>query len=135
MYCVAFRDSQGIWDAVKDRLLASMLLLGYTWPLSEALDNHPLVTFINNEHRVRHNQIAHHDVHDVYGSYGSDPGKSDTGAAFQDSPSQEANRRPPEAFWCAGCSKSLAQVTISTAKVSSKWCSLSSSCLEIDRLS
>ncbi len=47
--------------------MASMLMLGHSWPLAKALDptpwgQHPLVSFINKQHRIQQDILAKQDL-------------------------------------------------------------------------
>ncbi|DBA91120.1 TPA: hypothetical protein ACH3X1_016083 [Trebouxia sp. C0004] len=54
-----------IWEHVGDKLVASMLMLGHSWPLAKALDpwgQHPLISFINKQHRIQQDILAKQDL-------------------------------------------------------------------------
>lgn len=56
-----------LWDQVGDKLVASMLMLGHSWPLAKALDptpwgQHPLISFINKQHRIQQDILAKQDL-------------------------------------------------------------------------
>lgn len=54
-----FNDSTEIslWDLTKDKLLAAMFMLGRVFPLQDALDRHPLATFIEQHHHEWRHQL------------------------------------------------------------------------------
>lgn len=54
-----FNDSTEInlWDLTKDKLLAAMFMLARVFPLQEALDRHPLATFIEEQHHEWRHQL------------------------------------------------------------------------------
>ncbi len=101
------RQGEYMWRYVKDKLTASLLMLGHAWPLSEALDNHPLVNSINQLHKACHKQLANtRDTDTETESSGSDPPES--------AETTEAdNKDKPEGLRCAKCNQKIPQVCFS----------------------
>ena len=63
-------------------------MLGRTWPLAEALNNHVLVTFINEQHQILHKQFLQRqrqrqnkqrETHRASGSDSASPAKDSPG--------------------------------------------------------
>ncbi len=100
-----------MWKFVKDKLLASMLLLGHAFPLAQILDNHPLVAFINNQHRIQRElltqpalQLALREEDDLL-----DSDSDTTSPAKQSSRDQDEEGMPPD-LCCARCNRHVAKV-------------------------
>ena len=57
-----FNESKEIslWDLTSDKLLSAMFLLARAFPLQEALDRHPLATFIEQQHQEWRQQPSGH---------------------------------------------------------------------------
>ena len=51
-----------MWRHAGDKLVASMLMLAHAWPLAQALDNHILLTFIDQQHRAQQELLLEQDV-------------------------------------------------------------------------
>lgn len=96
-----------MWHEVSNKLIAAMLTLGYTWPLAEALDNHPLVTFINEQHKIQ--QQAANEEEELQES------GSDSTSVVKDGP-EEGGEDGKQGLRCTRCDKSLAQVSNTAAK-------------------
>ncbi len=101
-----------MWEKVKGRLVAAMLMLGSTWPLAEALNNHALVTFINEQHQVLRKQLLQrqlqpdskqHETHRASGSESASPAK--------ESPGEEEEEAAKEELLCARCDKYMGRVS------------------------
>lgn len=58
-----FNESKEIslWDLTSDKLLSAMFLLARAFPLQEALDRHPLATFIEQQHQEWRQQPTGHN--------------------------------------------------------------------------
>ncbi len=100
------RQGEYMWRYVKDRLTASLLMLGHAWPLSEALDNHPLVSSINQLHKACHKLVNKQDTDTETKSSGSDPpGSAET--------TEADNKDKPKGLRCAKCNQKIPQVCFS----------------------
>ena len=106
------RYDRGVWDKVKGRLVAAMLMLGSTWPLAEALNNHVLVSFINEQHQILREQLLQrqvqpenkqHETHRASGSESASPAK--------ESPVEEEDEAAKEELLCARCDKYMGRVS------------------------
>jgi len=107
-----YRYDRGVWEKVKGRLVAAMLMLGNTWPLAEALNNHVLVTFINEQHQILRKQLLQrqeqpenkqHETHRASGSESASPAK--------ESPGEEEEEGAKEELLCARCDKYMGRVS------------------------
>ena len=106
------RYDRGVWEKVKGRLVAAMLMLGNTWPLAEALNDHVLVTFINEQHQLLRKQLLQrqqqpenkqHETHRASGSESASPAK--------ESPGEEDEEVAKEELLCARCDKYMGRVS------------------------
>ncbi len=107
-----YRYNRGVWEKVKGRLVAAMLMLGNTWPLAEALNNHVLVTFINEQHQILRKQLLQrqeqpenkqHETHRASGSGSASPVK--------DSPRETEEEVAKKELLCARCDKYMGRVS------------------------
>lgn len=112
MHYAPCRYDRGLWEKVKGRLVAAMLMLGSTWPLAEALNNHVLVSFINEQHQFLHKELLHrqrqpenkqHETHRAPGSESALPAK--------ESPGEEEEEAAKEELLCARCDKYMGRVS------------------------
>jgi len=103
---------------VKGRLIASMLVLGHNWPLAEALDNHRLVAFITDQHRIHHELLkqwkqmkqqatVQPEASQAIVTRASD---SDTASPLKGSPREEDEERPLD-LRCTRCEKHIGRVS------------------------
>ncbi|DBB02181.1 TPA: hypothetical protein ACH3X3_011214 [Trebouxia sp. C0006] len=116
------QSAQGeyMWRYVKDRLTASLLMLGHAWPLSEALDNHPLVSSIDQLHKACHKLVNKQDTDTETKSSGSDPpGSAET--------TEADNKDKPKGLRCAKCNQKIPQ-DVPKAEISCGKCHASFYC-------
>ncbi len=106
------RYDRGVWDKVKGRLVAAMLMLGSTFPLAEALNNHVLVSFINEQHQILRKELLQrqvqpetkqHETHRASGSESASPAK--------ENPGEEEEEAAKEELLCARCDKYMGRVS------------------------
>jgi mannitol-specific phosphotransferase system IIBC component len=111
-YHAPCRYDRGVWDKVKGRLVAAMLMLGSTFPLAEALNNHVLVSFINEQHQILRKQLLErqrqpetkqHETHRASGSESASPAK--------ESPEEDEEEAAKEELLCARCDKYMGRVS------------------------
>ena len=53
-----FHGETTMWDIVKDKLLAAMIILARTFPLHEALQGHKMADWIHDQHQLLHQDLA-----------------------------------------------------------------------------
>jgi hypothetical protein len=103
------RQGWYLWRFVKDKLTASLLMLGHAWPLSEALDNHPLVKLINKLHKAYHEQLVNGQDTDT----DSESSGSDLPELAEDQTTEADNEDEPEGLCCAQCDRKIPHVCFS----------------------
>lgn len=105
-----------IWEHVGDKLVASMLMLGHSWPLATALDpspwgQHPLVTFINKQHRIQRDILDKQDLlSQAAGQLPSRQEEQEAQEAASASPSKDREEDEGEGasdLRCARCHKRI----------------------------
>lgn len=102
------RQGRYMWRYVKDKLTASLLMLGHAWPLSDALDNHALVNSINQLHKACHEQLANTQDTDL----GTESSGSDMSPESAET-TEADNKHKPEGLGCARCNETIPQVCFS----------------------
>lgn len=53
-----FHGETTMWDIVKDKLLAAVIILARTFPLHEALQGHEMADWIHEQHQLLHQDLA-----------------------------------------------------------------------------
>ena len=99
--------------------MASMLMLGHSWPLAKALDptpwgQHPLVTFINKQHRIQRDILTKQDLLSQPGGQAASR-QEEQGAQESASVSPSKDREEDEGegasdLRCARCHKRIGKV-------------------------
>ncbi|KAL0019657.1 hypothetical protein WJX77_010544 [Trebouxia sp. C0004] len=97
---------RGVWEKVKGRLVAAMLMLGNTWPLAKALNDHALVSFINEQHQILRKQLLQRQLQpenkqpETHKASGSD-----SASPTRESPREEEEEVAKKELLCARCDK------------------------------
>jgi hypothetical protein len=100
--------------------VASMLMLGHSWPLAKALDphpwdQHPLVSFINKQHRIQQDILAKQDLlSQPAGQAASRQEEQGVQEAASASPSKDREEDEGEGasdLRCARCHKRIGKVS------------------------
>ena len=118
------------WEQVQGRLITSMLILGHTWPLAEALDNHPLVTFINYQHKTKRELMLLHNPAMLFGPSQEEvlqASDSNTASHGTERLGEENIGALPEELRCTRCEKPITGVSDLTASQGKLGDTLSSS--------
>ena len=103
------RQGWYLWRYARNKLTASLLMWGHAWPLSEALDNHPLVNSMHQLHRGYHKQLVNmQDTDTDTESSGSDLPESAEGQT-----TEADNEGEPKGLCCAKCHQKIPQVCFS----------------------
>lgn len=113
------RHHRGLWDHVKGRLVASMLMLANTWPLAQVLDDHPLVGFINAQHRRLREQLLQAKMQQQRMQEEAHRASDrDAASPAKDSQGEEEEEVLVQEVVCARCEKFLRKVSeVIAAKV------------------
>jgi len=85
------KDGDDVWNSVKDKMQAAMLLLGHVFPLEKVLQGHQLAAFVTTTHRTLHAELQMKEQQQV-----SD--QTSTGKALGATHGKRAAR-------CVGCQK------------------------------
>ncbi|DBA91100.1 TPA: hypothetical protein ACH3X1_016065 [Trebouxia sp. C0004] len=103
---------RGVWEKVKGRLVAAMLMLGNTWPLAKALNDHALVSFINEQHQILRKQLLQRQLQpenkqpETHKASGSD-----SASPTRESPREEEEEVAKKELLCARCDKYMGRVS------------------------
>ena len=99
--------------------MASMLMLGHSWPLAKALDptpwgQHPLVTYINKQHRIQRDILDKQDLLSQPGSRQEEQEEQGAHESASASPSKDREEDEGEGssdLRCARCHKRIGKVS------------------------
>jgi len=100
--------------------VASMLMLGHSWPLAKVLDltpwgQHPLVTFINKQHRIQREILDKQDSLSQPGGQASsrqeEQGAQESASASPSKDREEDEGEGSSDLRCARCHKRIGKVS------------------------
>ena len=96
--------------------MASMLMLGHSWPLAKALDptpwgQHPLVTYINKQHRIQRDILDTQDLLSQPGSRQEEQGAHESASASPSKDREEDEGEGSSDLRCARCHKRIGKVS------------------------
>ena len=93
-----------------------MLMLGHSWPLAKALDptpwgQHPLVTYINKQHRIHRDILDKQDLLRQPGSRQEEQGAQESASASPSKDREEDEGEGASDLRCARCHKRIGKVS------------------------